>query len=106
MRALLRLWAMCVWLTVSSPLYWVMVALAVWLLWRYSLSPWTWAVTGGGTVALTLLASAFLESGRSLRERARLAQANLAVLSALGATFLCLWLVTCLLGLSLLEIGK
>lgn len=73
MKAFARLWAMCLWLTVTSPLWWASAAAVLIGRWRYPVAGWLWfvAFVFAGVVALT--SSVFLEVGGGLNERIRLA---------------------------------
>ncbi len=82
MKAFVRLWGMCLWLTVTSPLCWCLFALLVVARWRYPLSQWVWFATIALASAVALLFAVFVEKGGGLYERIRLAEAGRILLIA------------------------
>lgn len=82
MRALPRLWAMCAWLLVTSPLYWTLTAACLYGAWRWSLSPEGTLLLFVGSATGSLLFSLVAEAGGALHERIRFARSAGSVLSA------------------------
>lgn len=76
MKAFLRLWAMCLWLMVTSPLWWVSAAAVLIGRWRYPAAGWLWFVAFLFAGVVALASSAFVELEGGLNERIRLAGAG------------------------------
>lgn len=76
MKALVRLWAMCLWLMVTSPLWWASAAAVLIGRWRYPAAGWLWFVVFIFASAVALACSVFVEAGGGLNERIRLAGAG------------------------------
>ncbi|MGQ9486181.1 MAG: hypothetical protein ACUVTY_01765 [Armatimonadota bacterium] len=89
MKAFLRLWAMCLWLMVTSPLWWASAAAVLIGRWRYPVAGWLWFVAFIFAGVVALAASMFVEVEGGLNERIRLAGAErdflLAALLAISA---------------------
>ena len=103
MRVLLRLWGMCLSLTLTSPFYWIVMVAALWVCWRHALSSWAWTGVSAVAAVLALSRAMFFESGGGLLERVRLSQAGHLVLAAGGAAVLTLSLLTWAAGVMLLR---
>jgi|YNPMSStandDraft_1061717.scaffolds.fasta_scaffold21033_3 hypothetical protein len=103
MRVLLRLWAMCLRLILTSPFYWIPLAVALWAWWRHALSEWVWAGASAAAAAIALSLAMFLECAGGLLERVRLAQAGRLVLAAGSAALLTLSLLMWAAGMMVLR---
>lgn len=82
MKAFVRLWGMCLWLTFTSPLCWLFLVLLGVARWRYPLSQWVWLATIALASAVALGFAVFVEKGGALYERVRLAEAGRILLIA------------------------
>lgn len=76
MKAFARLWAMCLWLMVTSPLWWAFATAVLIGRWRYPIAGWLWFVVFIFASAVALASSVFVEAGGGLNERIRLAGAG------------------------------
>lgn len=93
MKPFARLCAMCVRLLITSPLWWVLVALVLVWRWRHPAGGWLWflAFVLAGAVALGV--TVFFEAGGGLYERIHLAGAERVFLASAGVALLVLSLV-------------
>lgn len=103
MRAFLRLWAMLLWLTATNPIYWALMILALYGMWRWRVPQWAgfWVFNSAAVVSLAL--SLFVDGGGGLHERIRYAQAGRMVLTAAVAAMATLALFWCALSSVLLQ---
>lgn len=85
MRAFLRLWTMCLWLTATSPVYWGMTLAALYGAWRWRLPQWGWLWVSTGAAAGSLMISVFVEAGGAVYDRIRFAQSKRVALGAAAA---------------------
>lgn len=103
MRVLLRLWAMCLRLLLTSPFYWTPMLVALWI-WRMQvLSEWVWTGASAMAAVLALSCAMFLESGGGLLERVRMAQAGRLVLAAALAAVLTVSATMWMVGVTVLR---
>ncbi|MEJ5253211.1 MAG: hypothetical protein HPY54_14145 [Chthonomonadetes bacterium] len=101
MKAFVRLWGMCLWLTATSPLCWLFLALLAVARWRYPLSQWVWLSLIALASMVALGFAVFVEKGGALYERVRLAEVGRILLvagfTAIAALSLVLYAVTVLM---------
>lgn len=85
MRAFMRLWVMCLWLTVTSPVYWGLMIAALYGVWRWRAPQWAWLWVFNGAAAVSLVISLFAGAGGGLYDRIRFARAGRMMLGAVAA---------------------
>ncbi|MCS6950837.1 MAG: hypothetical protein NZ520_10295, partial [bacterium] len=86
MRAFLRLWAMCLWLALTSPLYWSLTLVCLYAVGVGRPPVWVQVPLFASVAAISLLFSLFVEAGRALGDRVRFARSRRRVLGAAAAT--------------------
>lgn len=98
MKAFMRLWTMCLWLTATSPVCWALVAVVLYSVWKWHLPQWVgfWMFVCAAVVGLVL--SLFVESEGGLYDRLRFARSGRIVMGAAVAAItvfvLSLWAIS------------
>jgi len=103
MKAFLRLWTMCLWLTAISPVYWMLAAAALYGVWRWHLPPWVWFWVFACVATVSLTLTVFAEAGGALYSRIRFVRSGRIVLGAAAAAIVAFALGMWVVGFVLLR---
>lgn len=98
MKVFWRVCAMCLWLTITSPIYWGLMAVCAYGVWRWHVPQRAWFWVFAAAAAVSLANALLAEANGALYDRARCARTERIVLGAATTA-----IATCALGATLLT---